>query len=79
MRTIAALTPAKVEAVFENCGAACEDAAILQEVRLVMAGVPRSPSIPDLDHEHAMAACRTLGGEILSYDGPPRIIPGRIY
>ena len=79
MKTIAALTPAKVEAVFENCGVVCEDAAILQEVRLVMAGVPRSPSIPDLDSEHARAACRALGGKIIAYDGPPKTIPGLIY
>lgn len=79
MKTIAALTPAKVKAVFENCGVACEDAAILQEVRLVMASVLRSPSIPDLDSEHARAACRALGGEIIAYDDPPKIIPGRIY
>ena len=79
MKTIAALTPAKVEAVFENCGVACEDTAILREVQLVMAGVSRSPSIPDLDSEHARAACHALGGEIIAYDGPPKFIPGRIY
>lgn len=79
MRTVATLTTARVEAVFEDCGVSCEDASLLERVRLIMAGVPRSPSIPDLDHEHARAACRTLDGEITAYDGPPETVPGRVY